>query len=122
MVITHTTEHDETSIGLYTEWLQMFPPKPSRPSVSYDRPESATASPDDDCAFEYAEEESFAEEHQDTMDGDIQEQVEEQDLRMDTLSVIHGGNGTSLEESSTDPRLISKVFTECVDSSTPRYK
>lgn len=122
MVITHTTEHDETSIGLYTEWLQMFPPKPSRPSVSYDRPESATASPDDDCAFEYAEEESFAEEHQDTMDGYIQEQVEEQDLRMDTLSVIPGGNGTSLEESSTDPRLISKVFTECVDSSTPRYK
>jgi hypothetical protein len=122
MVITHITEHDETSIGLYTEWLQMFPQKPSRPSVSYDRPESATASPDDDCDFEYAEEQPFGEEHQDTMGEDIQEQVEDEDLTLDTPSVIHGGNGTSLEESLTDPRLISKVFTECVDSSTPRYK
>ncbi|CEJ62540.1 hypothetical protein PMG11_11037 [Penicillium brasilianum] len=105
MVITHITEHDETSIGLYTEWLQMFPPKPSRPSVSYDRSESAAASPDDNCAFEYAEEQSFAEEHQDTMDEDIQELVEEEDLTMGTLSVIHGGNGTSLEDSLSDPRL-----------------
>ncbi|CEJ62684.1 hypothetical protein PMG11_11177 [Penicillium brasilianum] len=112
MVITHGAEPDETSMGLYAEWLQMFPPKPSRPSDIYSMPESAAASPEEDCAFEYTDGQSCVEEHQDTMEEDHQEQTEAEDQTADTLGVAYDGNGTIPGDMLRDPRLMSKVFTD----------
>jgi hypothetical protein len=116
MVVMHGAEPDETSMGLYAEWLQMFPPKPSRPSDIYSMPESAAASPEEDCAFDYTDEQSCVEEHQDTMEEYHQEQTEAEDQTADTLGVAYDGTGTIPGDSLRDPRLMSKIFTECVDS------
>ncbi|KAF3403955.1 hypothetical protein F1880_010298 [Penicillium rolfsii] len=112
MAITHGAESGETSSGLYTEWLQMFPAKPRRTSDIYDIPKSAIASPEEDCAFEYIDEQSGTEEHQDAMDEDHREQTDEEDLTMETLGGACNGNGAIPGDRLRDPRLISKVFTD----------
>ncbi|KAJ5642267.1 hypothetical protein N7490_006267 [Penicillium lividum] len=116
MEFSQITESDEGAAGIYSQWRQEFSSKSTRRSDIWSVTESALASEaaeseEGDCPFEYANDQSCAEELHEALEEDHQDQVEGDDWDLATQGVVRYGNGTVQEESSQVPRLVRRVFT-----------
>ncbi|KAJ5640325.1 uncharacterized protein N7484_008187 [Penicillium longicatenatum] len=109
-------ECDDVFAELYSNWRQGFPSKPTRHSDIWSVTESALASEgpmsgEDDCPFEYTNDQSCAEGLHEALEEDLQDEAEGEHWIQGTQNLARYGNETAQDKRPQVPEEIRRVFT-----------